>query len=292
MYIRMHLAPDGRAFVTAPSYATTFLDTSGTGAWDDSKQLRRSQDDQDYGCSIMYEPGRILVVGGGDPPRTLAETIDLNLTAPAWTKVAPMNFARRQHNATILADGTVLVTGGTSSPGFNDATQAVLPAELWNPSTKSWTVLAAMKVARCYHSTALLLPDGRVLSAGGGKPPATGATDNWNAEIFSPPYLAQGKRPRIGSVSPLKVAYGSGNLSVATVDAGAISKVTLVRLSSVSHGDNMNQRFAELTWSPVAGGLLVNAPTDRNLVPPGHYMMFFIGTNGVPSVATIVGVGN
>ena len=116
------------------------------------------------------------MVGGGDPPRTSAETIDLNVASPAWTQAAPMKYPRRQHNATSLADGTVLVTGGTSSPGFNDATNAVLPAELWNPATKQWTALAAMKVARCYHSTALLLPDGRVLSAGGGKPPATGSS--------------------------------------------------------------------------------------------------------------------
>jgi hypothetical protein len=289
MYIRMHLAPDGRAFVTAPSYITRFLDTTGTGTWHDTG-LRRKQDDQDYGCSIMYEPGKVLVVGGGDPPRATAETIDLNVAAPAWTEIAPMKYPRRQHNATSLPDGTVLVTGGTSSPGFNDATNAVLPAELWNPTTGQWTELAAMKVPRCYHSTALLLPDGRVLSAGGGKPPATGSTDNWNAEIFSPPYLSQGKRPRISGVSPLDVAYG-GSFSVTTVDAAAIAKVTLVRLSSVSHGDNMNQRFAQLTWTAVSGGLTVNAPTNRNLAPPGHYSMFFIGTNGVPSHGTTVRIG-
>ena len=147
-----------------------------------------------------------------------------------------------------------------------------------------------MKVARCYHSTALLLPDGRVLSAGGGKPPATGAADNWNAEIFSPPYLSQGKRPKIGSVSPLNVAY-SGSFSVATVDAAAIAKVTLVRLSSVSHGDNMNQRFAQLTWSAVAGGLTVNAPIDRNLAPPGHYMMLFSVRMAYPHMQRLYGLG-
>ena len=70
-----------------------------------------------------------------------------------------MQFARRQMNATILADGQVLVTGGTSGPGFNDVTSPVYNAELWNPATESWSIMARESVVRTYHSTAVLLPD-------------------------------------------------------------------------------------------------------------------------------------
>ena len=82
--------------------------------------------------------------------------------------VGSMAFARRQLNATLLPDGTVLVTGGTSSSGFNNPAGAVHAAELWNPTTEQWTTLASSSgIPRVYHSCALLLPDGRVLSMGG-----------------------------------------------------------------------------------------------------------------------------
>ena len=73
----------------------------------------------------MYDDGRVLVMGGGNPPTNTAEVIDLNASTPAWRAVASMAFARRQLNATILPDGKVLVTGGTSGPGFNNLDTAV-----------------------------------------------------------------------------------------------------------------------------------------------------------------------
>ena len=116
----------------------------------------------------MYAPGKVLVMGGGDPPTNTAEVIDLNQSSPTWRAVGSMAFARRQLNATLLPDGNVLVTGGTSSPGFNDPAGAVHAAELWNPTTEQWTTLASSSgIPRVYHSTALLLPDARVLSMGG-----------------------------------------------------------------------------------------------------------------------------
>ncbi len=80
-----------------------------------------------------------------------------------------MAFGRRQNNLTVLADGSVLATGGNSSgAGLVDLNNGVYAAERWNPATGTWTTLAAESVTRQYHSTALLLPDGRVLSSGGG----------------------------------------------------------------------------------------------------------------------------
>src|SRR6266516_6801979 len=129
--------------------------------------------------------------GGGNRPVNTAEIIDLNQPTPSWQNVAPMAYARRQMNATLLPDGKVLVSGGSSSSGFNDATLAVLAAEMWDPATKSFSTMASMHVPRMYHSTTVLRPDGTVLSAGGGRPAATGTTDQPNAEIYSPPYLFQ-----------------------------------------------------------------------------------------------------
>ena len=191
-----------------------------------------------------------------------------------------MAFARRQLNATILPDGQVLVTGGTSGPGFNDTTAPVFAAEMWNPATENWTTMASAQIPRLYHSTALLLPDGRILSMGGNGFPQT--------EIYEPPYLFKGTRPAINS-APATVNYGQ-TFFVQTPDAAGVTQVTWIRLSSVTHAFNMDQRFSRLNFSQGAGGLNVVAPLNPNLAPPGHYMLFILNSNGVPSVAKIIQV--
>src|SRR2546422_8099774 len=116
-----------------------------------------------------------------------------------------MACARRQMNATLLPTGDVLVTGGTSGSGFNNPVGAVHAAELWNPATGTWTTLASNAVTRIYHSTTLLLPDGRVLHTGSGD---SNAAAERNYELYSPPYLFQGARPSITAATPTDVAYG------------------------------------------------------------------------------------
>jgi Domain of unknown function (DUF1929) len=152
-----------------------------------------------------------------------------------------------------------------------------------------------MQVQRLYHSTAVLLPDGRVLSAGGGMPPGGGMlpgggfdTNHPDAEIYSPPYLFKGPRPTITS-APDNVNYGQPFV-VQTPDATSITKVTLIRLSSVTHAFNQNQRINHLLFSQWQGGLQVSPPWNSNLCPPGHYMLFIINSQGVPSVAKIIRV--
>ena len=289
LYPMMLLAPNGRVFNPAPTRTTRYLNTAGSGTW--SFVATRAGPNRDYGSAVMYEPGKILVVGGGDPPTNTAEVIDLNQATPSWSFVGSMAFARRQINATLLPDGTVLVTGGTSSPGFNNPAGAVLAAELWNPANPmQWTTLASSSpgIARVYHSTALLLPDGRVLSMGGNGYPQT--------EVYSPPYLFKGTRPTITS-APTSVAYGQ-SFFVQTPDAAAISKVTMLRLSSVTHAFNMSQYINTLSFSQAPGGLNVVAPagaavaSPATVAPPGPYMLFILNGSGVPSVASIVQVSS
>ncbi len=73
-----------------------------------------------------------------------------------------------------------------------------------------------------------------------------------------------------------------------TPDPAAISKVTWIRLASVTHTNNMNQRINRLSFSQATNGLNVTAPSSNNLAPPGHYMLFVLNAAGVPSVARIV----
>src|SRR4029453_13457497 len=166
---------------------------------------------------------------------------------------------------------------------------AVLSAELWDPRSEVWTTMASMQVPRIYHSTAVLLPDGRVLSGGSGFQQESGAsgTNRLDAEIYSPPYLFRGARPRITSAPPA-VGYGQ-NFTVQTPDTG-ITQVSWVGLSSTPQPYNRGQRFSPLSFSAIPGGLNVTAPANANLAPPGHYMLFIL-KNGVPSVAKIVRIG-
>src|SRR4051812_48432575 len=112
---------------------TRLLETAGAGKWTDVADhvFPRARD---YGSSVMYGDGKVIVMGGGQPPTSTAEIIDLNDQKPKWVNVAPMNHPRRQLNATLLPDGTVFFSGGTSGARFNVATDKVLDTELWDPA--------------------------------------------------------------------------------------------------------------------------------------------------------------
>jgi hypothetical protein len=279
-YPWMFVAPDGRLFVAGYHPSTAWLTASGSGAWLSAQRTRYNRN-RGYGSAAMYEPGKILIVGGDDPPTNSAEVIDLNQPSPAWRVIPPMNHIRRQHNATLLPDGSVLVTGGHSGTGQDDSTRPRRETELWNPSTETWTQLAPMGAYRGYHSVALLLPDGRVLSAGG-----RGVR---TMQVFSPPYLFKGARPVISS-APSVLSYGQ-SFTLSTAEAASIIQVTLVRLGSTTHAFDENQRFLRMNFQPGTGALTVTAPAHPNLAPPGHYMMFLVNTQGVPSVAQIIRLG-
>ncbi len=285
IYPRLHLAPNGRVFKSGMQARTRYLDTSGTGNWSDVGLLNHRAG-RDYGTSVMYGPGKVIAIGGGDPPTASAETIDLGDTSPAWRWTEAMKHPRRHLNATLLADGKILVTGGSSSAGFNDATNAALAAELWDPATGKWRTMASMNVPRVYHSTAMLLPDGRVLASGGGDPAPVNGDDNINAEIYSPPYLFAGPRPVISN-APAVIAYGAG-FTVETPDAANIARATFIRLGSVTHAFDNSQRINELHVTRTATGVDLVAPLDAKLTPPGHYMLFLLNDKGVPSIAKIM----
>ena len=281
-YPRAFLAPDGSLFVAGPTVATRFLSIAGSGSWRNGPRHLHDRE-RTYGGAVMYDEGKILYAGGGLTTNT-AEVIDLNQPVPTWQFTSPMAFARRHHNLTVLPTGEVLATTGVAGTTFNDVSKGVHAAELWNPLTGQWTTLASNAVTRGYHGTSLLLPDGRVLNAGGGE--GAGAPDERNAELFSPPYLLRGARPVITS-APAEVQYGS-QISIQTPDAAAITKVSLIRLGAVTHAFDENQRFQWLSFTSSPAGLTIAAPVSPNRTPPGHYMLFILNGSNVPSVAKII----
>jgi galactose oxidase len=185
-----------------------------------------------------------------------------------------------------------MVVGGQNFPvPFSDDT-SVLTSEIWDPVTKTFTPMAPMTVPRNYHSVALLLPDGRVFSGGGGLCGAC-STNHFDGEIFTPPYLlnADGSlrpRPTI-TAAPATAAAGT----TMTVTTGqSVAGFSLVRMGSATHTVDTDQRRIPLTVSRTNGNTATLAlPADRGVIVPGYYMLFALDVAGVPSIAKILKIG-
>ena len=297
LYPWLDVAPDGRVFYSGPDTTMRKLDPAGGGSWQSLGQ--RDTINRSYGSRAVFDVGKTLVAGGGASSRD-ARVIDVNGATPQVSPTSPMAFGRRQHNLTLLADGSVLATGGNSTgAGLIDMNGGVYNAEQWDPVSGQWTTLAAQAVTRQYHSTALLLPDGRVLSSGGG---ICGTCDQVgylakNAEIFTPPYLFKtdgsgepAARPQITG-APDTVAYGT-TFQITTPSAASIRKVGLVRLGSQTHSVEMEQRYLPLGFTAGSGTLTATVPSNVHTAVPGVYMLFIVDAAGVPSVAKMVSVSS
>ncbi len=165
-YPHDYVLPDGRVLVTSTTeepIVSQVLDIA-TQTWTPVDPTHA----YDGGSSAAYLPGKFIKVGTSTnanlavrPSAATAYVLDMTPPNPAWRQIAPMAYARTYHTLTLLPDGTVLVTGGGTSTAPIDLAGAVLPAELWDPATETWTTLSSMHTPRLYHSNALLLPDGR-----------------------------------------------------------------------------------------------------------------------------------
>jgi galactose oxidase len=318
LYPRMHAMSGGKVFMSGPLAHSFVLDTNAPGDW--QQIALRSAGNRDYAPSVEYEPGKIVFIGGGNDkelapgeepnqPTNVVESIDLNSSPPTWTTRAPMKWRRRQHNATLLPDGTVLVTGGTQGgggpqKGFNDLRpgQPVHSAEIWDPTTDTWTEVAAESVDRCYHAVNLLLPDGRVLSAGGGEYRPNELVDtvfkiendpkdsHRDAQIFLPPYLFKGERPKI-TKCPASIQPGLV-VEIECSQSKLITAVTLIKLPSVTHSFNQSQCVLQLKIENSNDtSITIGGPREGSFVP-GHYMVFLLNKERIPSIARIVLVGD
>jgi hypothetical protein len=222
-----------------------------------------------------------MVFGGGGPQHATNKTdiVDLNAASPHYVVGPDMAHARGLHNCVILPDRTVLVSGG----GYRGETRAdaVHQAELYDPATNAFRSAGTQLVSRLYHSIALLLPDGRVITAGSN--PDRG-DDELRLELYHPPYLFRGPRPFIQDV-PQEWVYGS-EVAIHTPQASEIKWAHLIRPMAVTHSDDTSQRLIDL---PIrerdACHLHVAVTENPNLAPPGWYLLFLCDKAGIPSVA-------
>ena len=287
VYPQNLLIPDGRVLFTGPSKNTQALNFA-TESWD---ALPYAAYNDILGSAVQYEPGKVMKCGGGSGPLqnpfdNKTQVIDMSVPSPRWAVVAPMTYPRGWANLVLLPDGRALAVGGGTGDGY-DADCAVHAAELWDPVTQTWTVMASQARPRQYHSTAILLPDGRVLSASGEH---AGVGGEKNYEIYSPPYLFRGPRPVV-DWAPGAVGYGD-SFFIELAAADTIAKVSLLRPNAVTHAFDENQRYVPLDFSVVNKDRLeVVAPPGPDWAPPGYYLLFVLDTNDVPSVGAFTRLG-
>jgi hypothetical protein len=288
-YPRMAMLPTGKVLLASPA-AHTYL-------FDPVANLWSSVGNFNFGSrffaphvllpgleQVMVAGGSLSHLNGGDTATNTVEMIDMSVATPQWSYIAPMNYGRINANLVLLADGTVLAVGGGAGNGAY--ANPVFAAEVYDPKTGAWTVLASQAVQRTYHSTAVLLPDGRVVSAGSDNSTPTQVT----YEIFSPPYLFNGPRPLI-KAAPTSLTYGA-KFNISSPNAATITRVALIRPGATTHADNFDQRYVDLTFTHSAGTIQATAPANGSQAPPGYYMLVIVNSTGIPSVMPFLYLGS
>lgn len=278
-YQHLFLLPNGKIMEAGPWRTTSIYDPVA-GTW--SRIGNMSFGDRYHAAAVLMPDLQTVLIAGGTPVNVegssaataTIETIDLTASQPTWQYGPSMNLARYNENLVYLADGTLFAVGGGQGP--TKYANPIYQSELYDPVAQTWTLMASQQGNRTYHSTAALLPDGRVISTGS----TNGTPQSHMFEIFSPPYLFNGTRPTY-SGNPNMIHYGR-NFTIKTA-ATNITKVALIRPSATTHADDMDQRYVPLSFTQGTGSLSITAPVNANSAPPGFYMLVIVNSNGVPS---------
>jgi len=308
LYPHLFVVPGGNVLLGGPSVGDSGLLDTDLFSWrNPNQQAPTFQSIDRKGGTAVLRPGppgapaRVSQFGGFDstvpslqvPATATGETLDLGSSSPAWANDAPLNIARAYANTTLLPDGSMVTVGGGNGTSAAEEEWSVYPdgrarqVELLQPGGTGWRLGPAQQEDRGYHSTAVLLPDGRVFSAGDERHPYAsdgGLARTDTGEIYSPPYLFRGPRPAITS-APQSLRYGD-EFGVGT-GVTSVREAVLVAPSATTHAVDMNQRRVALTTVRAVPGKGLNAvsPSDPSVAPPGYYMLFAISSEGVPSVA-------
>lgn len=252
------------------------------------------------------QTAKILLIGGSmsmhpgknDDATSIPEmlTVDLNnlSNSSGWQSKDP-HLKRFLCDSVILPDGKILVTNGAEK-GTADSNQiAVTKIELFDPENETWQVIGELEKPRLYHGTAILLSDGRVLVAGSTGHNFTPAIFNprehfeHEIETIDPPYMSSTDRPQIIGYSDTMQYDTSYEIQT---DSSNISKVSLIRMSSTTHNNNMDQRCLFLQIVEISGTTIkIQSPKDGSWAPPGYYLMFLIDEDGIPSIGKPVKLG-
>lgn len=295
-WAHMAMTPGGDVFQGGPAPTWHLFDPM-KGTATQSLGQPAGQRARMYGNAVSYDVGKVILVGGADRRENSPTStdnvylVDLNGPTPVVTQGAPMIHPRALSNTVMLPNGEVLVVGGNTSARIFSDLGTVYPAEIYNPQTNTWREVDSITIPRNYHSTALLLKDGRVLSAGGGACGGCSA-NHLDGQIFSPPYLFDSNqnpavRPTMSNV-PAQVTAGQQVVVNASSDT---VKFTMVRLSGTTHHMNTDQRFLPIdTTDNGDGTFTLSFQANPSVMIMGNYFLFAVNANGTPSIAETVQV--
>lgn len=236
-----------------------------------------------------YANGSVLQAGGGLGSQ-MERSIDFfELASGTWGQGIDLGVRRRFPATVLLPDGKVVVVSGYDATGSNPLVRNAHYLDLRPPASFA-TGAAASGETRGYHNVALLLPDGRVLIAGGrsrGSEPGDPEDESPSFRYLLPPYLASGQSRPVITAAPQTIGYGSS--FTVEFSGGPVSEVVLMGLGSMTHAFDFNQRYLQLaTQGQSASTVQVTGPADIQTAPPGHYMLFVLNEQRVPSVAAFV----
>ena len=289
----------GNVLQAGPSQQMNWITTTGAGSITPAGTRGASADAMN-GNAVYYDVNKVITMGGAPDYQNSTATnqayqiqISAPGTNPTVTQSGSMTYPRAFANSVVLPNGQVVTMGGeTYAVPFSDD-NSVLNAELWDPTTGAFSVMAPEAVPRNYHSVAVLLPDGRVFSGGGGLC-GTCLTNHPDGQIFSPPYLfnADGTlatRPTINS-APASAATGQ---TITVTTGGPVSQFSMVRYGESTHSVDNDQRRIPLPIVSSSGNTYQLAiPSDPGIALPGPYMLFAMDANGTPSVSSTISITN
>ncbi|MDB5816668.1 MAG: hypothetical protein JWQ11_308 [Rhizobacter sp.] len=288
---------NGQVLQAGPSPGMNWIDTRGDGTIV-SAGLRADDAFSINGNAVMYDIGKILKAGGAPAYE------NANATAAAYVldtnagvtvrKVASMAYPRTFSNGVALPNGQVLIVGGQTYAKIFSDDGSVLAPELWDPATETFTTLPPMALGRNYHSVGILLPDARVLVGGSGLCGEGCAANHANVQILTPHYLInQDGTPAVRPViatAPLVASHGT---SISVTTGSAVTAFSLVRLGSVTHTVNNDQRRFPLQFTTTGTNTYRLAiPGNPGVAVPGYYMLFALDANGVPSISKTLQITN
>jgi hypothetical protein len=313
LYVRTIIMPSGLIFAGGQNqqmYVWNASDISlaniAPGHW--VKTVQMTPNERKYGCAVLLplqnttaERGKVLLAGGRDKNNNVTNSVELvdfsaSDTAPSLTTKTPLNHARMYTLPVITPDGKIIIFGGTG-PGDNFS--YVFTPEMYDPATNTWNDLpnanSTTAYGRTYHSVTLLLQDGSIWMSSG--TPSVHEAHRIS-QIFKPWYFTSEPRPTISAQPNDANAYG-GTISISTPDAGSNLKVSLIRLPNTTHHQDAEHRMIWLIPlpNPPAGTVVVNAPINANIAPPGYYYIHVLKQHStdptayIPSMAKIIHIG-